>query len=437
LDVLQADTAAAVAGHDPLVLVVGPAGAGKTTTLRAAAQDLGSQARPVFAFAPTAKAAKVLRDETGVAADTVAKLLYEWRDGPPGTGWRLPAGSTVVVDEAGMVGTSSLATVFDLAATQRWRLVLVGDPDQLQAVGRGGMFAELCAAGHTHELATLHRFQQQWEHAASLGLRAGNPQAVDAYIGHDRVAGGSFEAVAGHIAEQWLHHTSAGRTVAVVAETNEHVDALNLTIQAERRQHGQVGPPAALIGGGEAAGIGDVVVTRRNDRALITDEGEPIRNRDHWTIATVADDGSLTVSHQGGHGRVVLPGDYAREHVRLGYAATAHGAQGDTVDVSFTVVTAATTHRSVYVGATRGREANRLLVVADSPDTARDVLDGAIHNDRVDLPAVVQRRYLAQQPRPPRLSRRDAGTLEASLSAAPTVRLDEGPDLGLDLDLGF
>jgi conjugative relaxase-like TrwC/TraI family protein len=84
LDVLQADAAAGVAGHDPLVLVIGPAGTGKTTTLRRAVDDLHRQGRAVFGVAPTAKAAKVLRDETGMPADTVAKLLYEWRHMLPG-----------------------------------------------------------------------------------------------------------------------------------------------------------------------------------------------------------------------------------------------------------------------------------------------------------------------------------------------------------------
>ena len=75
LDVLQADAAAAVAGGDHLVLVVGPAGAGKTTALRRAVDDLHAWERPVFGVAPTAKAARVLAHETGIAADTVAKLL--------------------------------------------------------------------------------------------------------------------------------------------------------------------------------------------------------------------------------------------------------------------------------------------------------------------------------------------------------------------------
>ena len=67
LDVLQANAAAAVAGHDRLVLVVGPAGAGKTSALRSAVADLAAQRRPVFGVAPSAKAARVLERDAGCA----------------------------------------------------------------------------------------------------------------------------------------------------------------------------------------------------------------------------------------------------------------------------------------------------------------------------------------------------------------------------------
>jgi ATPase subunit of ABC transporter with duplicated ATPase domains len=77
LDDLQADAARSVAGHDRLVLVVGPAGTGKTTMLRTAVTDLEREDRPAFGLAPTAKAAEVLRHETGLESDTVAKLIYE------------------------------------------------------------------------------------------------------------------------------------------------------------------------------------------------------------------------------------------------------------------------------------------------------------------------------------------------------------------------
>ncbi|MGH9228878.1 MAG: AAA family ATPase [Acidimicrobiales bacterium] len=319
--------------------MVGPAGTGKTTTLLHAAADLSRHGRPVFGVAPTAKAAKVLGDETGMPADTVAKLLHEWRTGAPHDPYRLPAGTTLVVDEASMVGTGALAHLVDLAVSQRWRLVLVGDPRQLQAVGRGGMFAELCRTGRTHELVTIHRFRHRWEQAASLQLRAANADALDAYIRHGRVTAGTVDGLVAEAARRWLAHTAAGHRVAVVAETNNHVDALNGAIQRQRRVHGELGAPAVRVAGDETVAVGDIVATRRNDRTLRTDRGEPVRNRDLWTILDTRRDGSLTVSHRAGHGQVTLSADYTRAHVRLGYAATGHGYEGDTVDVSLGVVT--------------------------------------------------------------------------------------------------
>lgn len=412
LDVLQADVAAAVAGADQLVLVVGPAGAGKTTTLRAAIDDLDRTGRPVFGLAPSAKAARVLERETGVRSDTLAKLLHEWHrtDRPPLDRYRLPAGSTVIVDEAGMVGTASLATLTRLAAERGWRLALVGDPHQLQAVGRGGMFHELCATGRAHELARIHRFAQDWEAAASLQLRHGEPRAFDAYLAHDRVIAGTFGEQLELVVNQWRSVDGIGGTSAITASSNEHVDAINAAIQAARSAAGDLDLRRTVrISNHEHAHVGDLVVTRRNERRLTTTEGEPVRNRETWTVVDVGDDGSVTVSSNRGAGNVTLPVDYTREHVRLGYAATEHGNQGDTTTVGIELATAATTRRGLYVGATRGREENLILVVTESHDLgeARDILERVLANERADLPAIAQRRALAEVAQPAAARRPD------------------------------
>jgi hypothetical protein len=275
----------------------------------------------------------------------------------------------------------------------------VGDPHQLQAVGRGGLFAELWATGRIHELTCIHRFTHRWEAAASLQLRAGNPRSLDAYQTHGRIVAAPFEEHLALIAADWTAHTEGGQAVAVVASTNEHVDALNATIQQHRISAGQLDPTRAVhIAGGERAHAGEVVATRRNDRQLHTTTGQPVRNRDLWTVDETHTNGALTVTHRGGHGTVTLPADYVSEHVRLGYAATERGHQGDTVDVGIALVSTATTHRGLYVATSRGRHDNRIHVVTDTTELteARDVLDTVLASDRADVPAVTQRRTLAQ-----------------------------------------
>lgn len=128
------------AGQGRLVLVVGPAGTGKTAAMRPAVAHLHAAGRPCFGVAPSATAADVLSSDTGIDADTLDKLLIEHRlDRPPTHRYDLPPGTTVIVDEAAMVPTPRLAKLCDLADARGWRLALIGDPMQFSAVGRSGM----------------------------------------------------------------------------------------------------------------------------------------------------------------------------------------------------------------------------------------------------------------------------------------------------------
>jgi hypothetical protein len=413
LDPLQAAAAATVAGQERLAMIVGPAGAGKTRTLAAAVADLERRGRPLLGVSPTAKAARVLQRDTGMHTDTVAKLLYDWHQpgglsGPLG----MPAGGTLVVDEAGMLSTPALYDLARLAQVRDWRLVLVGDPRQLQAIGRGGLFGELCATGRVDTLEQLHRFSQPWEAAASLRLRVGDTRALDAYQHHDRIAAGPLDGHVTQMAAAWLAGEADGRTVALVASTNDHVDLLNRTVQQARHGAGHLdttGPGVAIVGGGRVW-PGDVVMTRRNDRQLRTTTGETVRNRELWTATATHPDGALTVARRDGGDEVTLPPEYVGERVQLGYAATTHGYQADTVDTAWMLATPATTRRSLYVGMTRGRDDNVVCVVTDSSDIdeARDILEGVLAIDRADVPAVVARRQLADAvhdhtPTPPAL----------------------------------
>jgi conjugative relaxase-like TrwC/TraI family protein len=399
LDVMQADAAAAVAGRDRLVVVVGPAGAGKTTMLAAAVTDLDGHGRPVLGLAPTAKAARVLQTETGMEADTVAKLLHEHSrtDRPPNHPWNYPDAATVIIDEAGMLNTRDLHQLTQLADQHNWRLVLVGDPHQLQGVGRGGMFTELCATSRTIELDTIHRFRHEWEATASLKLRHGDPTALDAYLDHDRIIPGPLHEHLDNIADAWINTHQQGEHLAITTTTNEHVDAINHTIHQMRLELGQLGPEQLHLGHTTFC-VGDVITTRRNERLLRTTTGDSVRNRDYWTIDSITENGELAVTRIDGHGHTILPADYVTEHVQLGYAATEPGNQSATATRSITLATPATTCRGLYVAVTRGREENLICVVTTSHDIvdAVDTLQHILATDRADLPATRTRRDLAE-----------------------------------------
>ena len=229
----QADAACAVAGYADLVLVVGPAGTGKTTALRPAVEQLRASGRAVFGVAPSATAADVLSEETGVAADTIHKLLIEHTlIRPPDHRYDLPVGATVIVDEAGMLPTDKLAELADLADTRGWRLALVGDPLQFSAVGRGGMFGLMVDTFGAIELDQVHRFEHEWEREASLRLRRGDVSVAEIYDAHHRLHAGTIPQMERAAARRWYELREAGKRELLMTPTNEATERLN-----ERCQH--------------------------------------------------------------------------------------------------------------------------------------------------------------------------------------------------------
>ena len=396
----QQQACAAVAGGLAQVeLIVGPAGAGKTTALAPAIEHLQHRGRAVFGVAPTAAAAEVLATETGVTADTLDKLLHEHRqpDRRPSAVYDLPSRATVILDEAGTVSTSNLARLIELAERCRWRIVMVGDPHQFTAVGRGGMFTHLVDTYGAIELDRIHRFTHTWERDASLRLRTGDLGALTDYERHGRLHGGTSEDVETGILTAWATARARGEEVAMMANTIDTVDRLNERAQQARITLGELDPTGPrLRAGDQQLLVGDQVVARRNDRTLRTDKGSIVKNRDHWTIDTIHPDGTVTVA--GRTGTVRLPTHYVVRHVELGYAQTAHATQGRTVDTALLLIDAPTDTAGVYTPMTRGRTANHAYVVADENQTAVDVLTRALTRDWIDRPAVARLARLGDEP---------------------------------------
>jgi ATP-dependent exoDNAse (exonuclease V) alpha subunit len=275
---------AVVAGDGWLELIVGPAGAGKTTMLAKAVLNLAVQGRRAFGVAPTATAAEVLATDTNVRADTLDKLLTEHShpSRPPDPVFDLAAGTTVIVDEAATASTPKLAQLFRLADRHYWRVILVGDPRQFSAVGRGGMFAQLVDIHGAVELDQVHRFHYAWERQASLRLRTGDPTAVIEYDRRGRIHGGTLEQTEAEVIGAWLEARCRGETVALMANNTDTVSHLNQLAQQTRITAKELDPTGPRLRMGDTLMlVGDEVVTRRNNRRLRTDRGLMVKNRDH------------------------------------------------------------------------------------------------------------------------------------------------------------
>ena len=391
--------------------LVGPAGTGKSTTLTTlvAVWTAGHGPGRVLACAPSAAAAQVLTESLGAAGAavdgvqpgaltdrdgwrtagpvvgrTLHSLLTDLRTPETGRPARLvlQAGDLVVLDEAGMAPTLLLAELTAHVRAAGAKLLLVGDDAQLGAVEAGGALKMLTAAsvpeaasGLGTSVATLDgvwRFAHPWERDATLRLRTGDPSVVDEYARHGRLLEGDADRMLDAAYSAWQADERAGRTSLLVAADNQTVTALNQRARADR-------VAARLVAGdgialpdldGTVIGVGDRIVTRRNTRDVQVLKGsDVVRNGDTWTVTAVGDDGSLRVRSTRHGGAATLPADYVQRFVELGYATTAHRAQGATVDTAHLILTPALVRETAYVGMTRGRHANTAYVVTGDPVT--------------------------------------------------------------------
>ncbi|MFI8977310.1 MobF family relaxase [Nocardia asteroides] len=357
-----------------LAVAVGAAGAGKTTAMRAAVQAWRASGRSVIALSPQKSAAKVLAEEIGIHADTIASLLWAHAHGEADP---IPAGAMLLIDEAAMASTRDLVAVQRLAdaagAVVRW----VGDPLQLSAVESGGALRLIAAETKAPELDTVVRFRDPEEAAATLHVRNGDPhQAWEFYAGNDRIRSGLAVELREQMLTAHLAELEQGLTSLMMAATLTDVHRLNGAAQTELARRGAVdlGSPSATLADKHRAHVGDIIVTRRNARRLRVagggrHNGSPVTNGDRWKVRTIHTDGSLTVSGIDHHGKVWLPPEYVVDNVELGYAVTVHRAQGSTVDRAHVLMNTSLGRGLAYVGLSRGRSGNTMYLATDTlPD---------------------------------------------------------------------
>ncbi|MFC5730898.1 MULTISPECIES: MobF family relaxase [Nocardioides] len=395
-----------------LQLAIAPAGSGKTTAMRALASAWSDGGGTIIGIAPSAAAADALRSQIDTQTDTLAKLTHSLEQARQ-TGAAMPdwvagidSSTLVVIDEAGMADTLSLDAAVSYILERGGSVRLIGDDQQLAAIGAGGVLRDIRATHGALQLTELVRFKDPAEGAASLALREGKSEALGFYLDRDRVHVGDLATMTEEVFAAWQADRAAGLDSIMLAPTRDLVSELNQQARAHRlaQQHeidpadpnhrASSGPVRRLADGNEAS-IGELIITRENDRRLRTSATDWVKNGDRWTVLEIHDGGDLTVQHTQ-HGRTVrLPSDYVAKATELGYACTVHTAQGVTADTMHGLATGTESRQQLYTMMTRGAHANHvyLEVVGDGdphsvihptlvrPLTPTDILESMLARD--------------------------------------------------------
>jgi len=306
-----------------------------------------------------------------------------------------------MIDESSLAGTFALDEIVGAAKDAGSKVLLLGDFAQGGSVEAGGAFSLLVKdrGDLVAELSEVRRFDSAWEKAASIELRHGNSSAIASYEAHGRLKAGERQELLDAIYAAWRSDVGAGKASLMIAGDSATVTELNARARAGRVAEGIVTEAGLSIAEGQTAGIGDEIVTRKNNRMLGAGKSW-VKNGDRFVVTSTNADGTMAVRRSPGSPEVLLPADYVASHVELAYATTAYRSQGRTTETSHTLVSPTTTREVLYVAATRGRECNIIYVDTSfdpDPDTSHDstaiqssatnVLAGVLANEGADLSA--------------------------------------------------
>ncbi len=363
LDSGQRDAADAIAAGRGLTVVEGFAGAGKSTMLRAAAEDLRFSGHDVVGVAPSGKAAKGLEESAGIQSNTLTRTLMDIESGKS----TLTARSVVVMDEAGMARNGDMGKLAQHVADAGARLVLVGDERQLGAVGRGGGFAEAreIAAGErgTARLDEIHRQREGWQKDASRAFGEGRArEAVQSYIDHNKVGwaasrGTAKDMLVSDYVREMDRGTSPDKMLAMAHE-NKDVKAMNSEIRDAIKARGGLQDAREYKLAREDGkvqkieiGTGDRVVFEKNNARSGEKNGEfgTVSRTDARGFDVRMDDGRTQRVEDGG-----------RHQMSHGYASTIHKSQGSTIDKTYVLASKSMDSKLTYVSLSRQKEDAKL-----------------------------------------------------------------------------
>ncbi len=342
-----------ITGDKGLASVVGYAGTGKSAMLGVAREAWEGAGYSVRGAALSGIAAENLENGSGIASRTIASLEYQWGQGRE----LLGPGDVLVIDEAGMVGTRQMERVLSHAQEAGAKVVLVGDPEQLQAIEAGAAFRSVTERHGWSEIGEIRRQNAEWQRDATKALATGRTaEAIHAYEARGMVtAAETRELARADLVDRWDAQRLADRdqTRIILTHTNAEVRDLNLAARGRLRASGELGEDVRVSAerGAREFASGDRIMFLKNERGL------GVKNGTLGEIERVSAE-RMAVRLDDGRSVAFDTKDYA--HVDHGYAATIHKSQGVTVDRAHVLATPGMDRHSAYVALSRHRDGVQL-----------------------------------------------------------------------------
>ena len=345
----QADALAHVTDGRDLGIVVGYAGTGKSAMLGVAREAWEAAGYEVRGVALSGIAAENLESGSGIASRTIASMEHGWGQGRD----VLTSRDVLVIDEAGMVGTRQLERVLSHAAEAGAKVVLVGDPQQLQSIEAGAAFRSIHERHGGAEIGEVRRQREDWQRDATRDLATGRTgDAIHAYDTHGMVhTAATREQARDDLIDRWDRDRQASpdQSRIILTHTNDEVRALNEAARERMREAGDLGDDVRLTveRGARSFASGDRVMFLQNERGL------GVKNGTLGTIEQVSER-SMSVRIDDSRNVSFDLKDYNR--IDHGYAATIHKAQGMTVDRTHVLATPGLDAHGSYVALSRHRD---------------------------------------------------------------------------------
>ena len=362
---------------EPVAVLVGRAGTGKTHALGTVRGLYEAAGWDVVGLAPSARAARELQDGARIESTTIARHRVEHRE--------VNSKTLVVIDEAAMAGTRDLAAVVAQAADAGAKVILVGDHHQLPEVAAGGAFrAALDALGdRVVELTTNRRQVHAWERAALDELRCGDvTTAFNAYREEGRVViSDQPEDLHAIALADWQDARRSGADTLLLAGTRSEARLLNRQARALLATAGDLDTSSELNFGNREFAAGDqVVLCRNHPHQRLADGSDFAVDNGMRGVITGLSPEHIGVHITSGHD-VVLDRDYL-DHgwVDHAYAVTIHKAQGVTCDRVLVVGPAGLYREGAYVALSRARHSAQLYA------TTQQATDVEQHRQGIRLP---------------------------------------------------